>query len=273
MLQRASRSLFFLLVLGVSTAAVAQVPNLCPGGSADWDLDGLSDASECAGIALAPGLQLQANAATFVPNCGASGALRSLCVDPASRDVFVIDQPAPGHPLPSGSFEALLGLGMTQHTLVRTTAGTDRTVTGASTQKSIQVVTDPDSVSGVLGRANWGTPNNLDGATVYPNRVTNYVNGLCPASKTCKTHTGLQAGPAAIAPVLTRWVANHEAGHTLALTSVYDDRYGGYHEPAGALTVMEQTTKVVDKRGQVTFYIADTFSSASVSSAAVAGQQ
>jgi hypothetical protein len=263
--------LLSIALLGTPLAAAAQVPNLCPGSAADWDGDGFSDALECTGLVLAAGLKLQANNATAVPNCLASGAARSLCLDPATRDVFVIDQSA--LPLPADVLVSLANLGLASHKLLRTVAGTDRTVSPASTQKAIQLATDPDSASGVLGRANWGTPNNLDGTTVYPNRIASYVNGLCPASKVCKTHTGLQTGPAAIIPVLARWVTDHEAGHTLALTSAFDERYGGYHEASGSLTVMEQTPKVVDKRGTVTFYIATTFSSASAADAAVGGQQ
>jgi hypothetical protein len=265
-----------LMAFGAVPAAVlAQVPSLCTAPAAgDADLDGFSNAQECAVLNLATGLQLAANASTSVAPCvgGESAAQRALCLHPSGRDLFWIDQTGT-LPLPADTFVALgRDLGITFHRLLRTVAGTERTVSTASTQKALQITTDPDSASGVLGRANWGTPNNLDGTTIYPNRVANYVNGLCPAGTVCQASTG-QVGAAAIIPVLTRWVADHEVGHTLALSGVFDSRFGGYHEASGSLTVMEQSPKVVSKRGSVTFYVANVFSSASVTDAKLAGTQ
>jgi hypothetical protein len=57
------------------------------------------------------------------------------------------------------------------------------------------------------------------------------------------------------------------------LSRTFTSRYGGYHEATGSLTVMEQTPKVVDKRGAVTFYIGDAFSSASAADATLFGQK
>jgi hypothetical protein len=68
-------------------------------------------------------------------------------------------------------------------------------------------------------------------------------------------------------------VTEHEVGHTIGLSRVFDSRYGGYHEASGSLTVMEQTPKVVSKRGTVTFYIASAFSSLSATDAKLAGTQ
>ena len=46
----------------------------------------------------------------------------------------------------------------------------------------MQEVAEVHRALAVLGRANWRMPDNLDGTTVFPNRVASYVNGLCPAS-------------------------------------------------------------------------------------------
>jgi hypothetical protein len=181
--------------------------------------------------------------------------------------LFWIDQ-NPSLQLPADTFVALgRDLGITFHRLLRTAGGIDRDVSTASTQKALQILTDPNSASGVLGRANWGTPNNLDG-------TTNYVNGLCSAAgiTVCQTSTGVM-GAANIIPVLTRWVADHEVGHTLALSRIFNSSFGGYHEASGSLTVMEQSPKVVSKRGTVTFFVANVFSLASATDAKLAGTQ
>ena len=260
------------LLLLAPLGAAAQVPILCPGGATDFDGDGFTDAQECAGIAYVGGLRNAADTTVSLPRCVA-GAPRGSCVDPATRDLFLIDQSTASLPLPAGSFASYASLGLTLHKLVRTAVSTDRTVIPLWPQKAVQIVTDPDAVSGVLGRANWGTPNNLDGATLYPNRVAAYVNGLCPAGTTCRTSDGLQNGAPAIITVLARWVVDHEVGHTIGLSRVFDSRYGGYHEASGSLTVMEQTPKVVKKGSVATFYIAGVFSSVSATDAKVAGTQ
>jgi hypothetical protein len=258
-----------LALLLAPLGAAAQV--VCPGGPADFDLDGFTDQQECAGLALVPGLQVKNGGALTLPRC-TTGVPRDLCMDPSTRDLFLIDEIRADLPLPADALTRLSGLGFTLHRLVRTVASTDRTVSPASLQKAVQITTAPDTGDGVLGRANWGTPNGLDGATVYPNRIATYVNGLCPAGTVCQTNTGV-VGAANIIALLTRWVADHEVGHTVGLAKVYDSRFGGYHEASGSLTVMEQTPKVVSKRGSVTFYIATSFSSASVVDATLAGTQ
>jgi hypothetical protein len=255
----------------VPAAVLAQVPGPCPallpGG--DTDLDGFSNAQECATVQLFSGLTLAANGSTTVAPCVGteSAAQRALCLHPSSKDLFWIDQT--GNTLPADTFVALTrDLGITFHRLLRTPGSTNRTVLSTgSTQKALQITADPDGGSGVLGRSNWGTPNDLDGTTIYTTRIQNYVNGLCPPPGTqCKLNTG-QVGPANIIPVYTRWVADHEVGHTLALSVAFDSRFGGYHEASGTLTVMEQMPKVVNKQGAVTFYIANGFSSASITGA------
>jgi hypothetical protein len=272
MMRAARRSLLGFVLLLAPLGAAAQT-NLCPGGAADFDADGFSDAQECAGIALRPGLQLAENAGTLLPSCAVVRD-RRFCVDPATRDAFVIlDATTERLPLPPEALDVFAKLGIVLHELVQTSTDGDRTISTTSTQRALQLATNADSASGVLGRANWGTPNNLDGATVFPNRAAAYVNGLCAAGKFCTTHTGRETTAATIIPVLTRWVADHEAGHTVALSAKFDKRYGGYHEASGSLTVMEQTPKVVDKRGTVTFYIGNAFSAASAADAQLAGRK
>jgi len=265
------RRLAFLLAVALVAPLGASAQVVCPGGSGDFDQDGFTDQQECAGLALVAGLRVKSNGALTLPRC-AAGVPRDLCVDPATRDLFLIDQIRPELPLPTDALTGLGSLGFTLHRMLRTDTSTDRTVTAPSVQKAVQITTAPDTGDGVLGRANWGTPNGLDGTTVYPNRIAAYVNGLCPAGTVCQTNTGVVGAPAIIA-ILTRWVADHEVGHTVGLTRVYDSRFGGYHEASGSLTVMEQMPKVVQKRGSAVFYIATSFSSASLVDAKLAGTQ
>ena len=262
-------ALWLLLWLATPLSATGQV--VCPGGAADFDQDGFTDAQECAGVALVGGLTLS-NGAVTLPRC-ITGVPRDLCLDPAKRDLFLIDQIRPELPLPASALTSFGTLGITMHRLLRTGTSTERIVSPVSGQKAVQITTAPDTGDGVFGRANWGTPNNLDGTTVYPARIAAWVNGLCPAGTTCRSSDGLHVGATAIIAAMTRWVADHEVGHTIGLTRVYDSRYGGYHEPTGSLKTMEQQPKVVAKGGTVTFYIASSFSSVSTTDAKLAGAQ
>ena len=254
----ALRGLLVLLLLLAPFGAAAQVPSLCPGGSADFDGDGFSDAQECAGVALLAGLRLAANAGTTVPNCAVSGAPRSLCVDPATRDLFVIDQTAQ-LPLPADALAVFARLGITLHKLLRTVAGTDRTVSAISPQKAIQLATNPDSHERRARACQLGNAQQPGRDHGLPESRRRLRERALPGGQDLPDphRASPQTSRRRSRPLLTRWVADHEAGpHARAVQDLRYDRYGGYHEAAGSLTVMEQEPKVVDKRGTVTFYIA-----------------
>ena len=61
--------------------------------TADSDGDGLTDAQECLGLTLPQGITLL-DGTNFVPSCLISPSPRSNCLDPNTKDVFVIVVPA-----------------------------------------------------------------------------------------------------------------------------------------------------------------------------------
>src|SRR5688572_26641159 len=134
-----------------------------PLANGDADGDGLTDFQECSGI-VTPGQTPLTVPSCFVPGpiVTIAAADRSTCLDPDSKDLFVIYKPATtgsllgGVPRPfdnatitgtniSVAFTGLSALGVTVHQITEAQAGTgtaDRSVT--STQKAIKVTESLD---------------------------------------------------------------------------------------------------------------------------------
>jgi hypothetical protein len=235
----------------------------CPTTSTtDSDGDGLTDTQECAGLTFVTANPLIPNP---LPWCGASGAAKPNCVDPNSKDVFVVIVPAVPSlmptPIPQSGFDpfALFGtLGITAHPVLSTQlvnnlgGADDRALitTPATTVKAVRVTESLDTNGTILGVCNQGTPQNLDGCVVYTQRILNFINSTCDSAG--DTTTDRQA-------VFKQYVLHtivHETGHSLGgLTTQYNSNYGGNHYKTGAGYFMHQSVKYTTKAGTCTFTV------------------
>jgi hypothetical protein len=249
---------------------------LCPvpaGSVVDSDGDGFTDAQECTGITTA------GTTPKLFPTC--NGILpRVDCVDPNSKDVFIIYKPAttgsllpvqfsPFGPLtiscrrPNNTswcgtaseirFTGFSSLGLTVHQLAPAQAATTRQVSNVSAQKAVRVSESLDASSpDVLGYCQWGRPSGLDGCTIYTTRARNFINAKCNAAGDAPTNTNRDQVFLAYATFL----ALHEAGHSLGgLAARYDAKFGGYHYPATSNVVMAQAVQYSTQGGVCTWHI------------------
>jgi len=217
--------------------------------TADSDGDGLTDAQECLGLTLPQGITLL-DGTNFVPSCLISPSPRSNCLDPNTKDVFVIVVPAAaGSLLPSSlfanatyygvTFNGLADLGITVHQIT-STAG--RAVT--STQNAVRITESRDTSDTILGVCNWGTPNDLDGCVVYTQRAKNFIDSVCNSVGDTTTDRTAVLNAYAVHTVL------HETGHTLGgMTGSYSKRYGGNHYAPDTGLIMEQSETYSTKNG------------------------
>lgn len=252
-----------LMAIGMALApglasGQAPAPVVCPGTTADTDRDGFTDAQECAGITTI------GTTPKVFPRCGAQAPGQE-CVDPNRKDVFVIYRPATtgsllaALPSPFGNntflginFTGLSGLGVNVHQLTPTQAGTDRRVSSVSVQKAVRVseslsdgaLTDP------LGYCQFGTPQGLDGCTVYTRRVTNFIASKCNLAGDNVTNR------AQVFLAYSTYVMLHELGHSLGgLAARYDAKFGGYHYAPTANLVMSQAAQYSTQGGRCTWFI------------------
>jgi hypothetical protein len=106
------------------------------------------------------------------------------------------------------------------------------------------------STSNVLGESDGcGTPNGMDNARIYTQRIRDFVNSK-------------GADPSLIETYIKQVIA-HEIGHTVGpLKSPYDANCGGYHyctiQPPGTNVIMEQSVY----HSGTTFYIGTIYTTA-----------
>lgn len=257
------RSPLVALAALIVTLGLVILPNqaraqvTCPTTStADSDGDGFTDAQECTGITLADG--------SLFPSCVASTLIsRANCLDPNTKDIFVVVVPAtPTSLLPSGfnpfgkvtffgiNFSGFSALGVTAHQITAAQAAVDRTVTTVTGQKAARVAESLDTSSTLLGLCNWGTPDALDGCVVYTQRIINLINSACNSAGDTTTDR------TAVFNAYTTHTFLHEVGHSLGgLSTTYNSRYGGYHYASGSGLIMEQSETYSTKGGKCTWNI------------------
>jgi len=260
----------FLGLVIMPQHSMAQVA--CPGTStADSDGDGFTDAQECAGITLSQGNLF--GGATRVPTC-TGGVARDQCVDPNSKDAFVIVTRATPSLIPSDPFRYIAastssgGLGIAVHEI--TTTRTDRKITNQNADGTIGGSLWPqlaarlreslDISDVILGSANQGIA--LDLATVFTQRIVNFiVNSVCLANVICVDSTAptVNDRAAVIEKYIRHTIAHELGGHVLTLAPVYNSRYGGNHYQSGTKVVMEQSVTYTSKSGKVTWYISTAY--------------
>ena len=238
----------------------------------DFDNDGFTNFQECTRITLAD--------ASDVLSCVASPtnpnppAVRTACLDPNTKDLFIIYAPfvqvppdtrtsllpVPFNPFGpvtayGVTFNGLTALGVTVHQITPAQAGADRAVTTG--QKAVRVAESLDANGTVLGYCQWGTPNGLDGCTIYTQRIKNFITSTCGTNAIFRANGDPEPGGVdAVFLAYTIHTFLHETGHTTGgNTGIYNSSYGGYHYKAGANTLMEQYVTYSAKGGKCKFNI------------------
>jgi hypothetical protein len=242
----------------------------------DADLDGFTDSLESTGIMLRDG--------TIIPACppNVDIATRPTCVDPATRDLFVIllkgdNTMNPTYGLgpslmPTNPLEFLSnpktagGLGVATHVITPTQQYPyyDRIVTSSSpTQKAVRVTESLDPNSDKLG-VTTGQGMFYDESTVYTMKIKNFIISVCGTNfangnPLCKDSTGL-TGQALLDKYIKHTIA-HEIGHSLSLTGRSVKNYGGYHYNTTDNVEMSQSVYYTknSQTGATIFYIGTGF--------------
>lgn len=206
-------------------------------GDADADADGLTNAEECSGIG-------------NFPICS-SGLDRNTCMDPNSKDVFIIVAPVSGGWFNTiGDLLATLkgtGAGKLNIAIheISDAAAPNRQVT--SGQHAIRIAESLNtSEPGVLGSCIQGTPNDEDGCVVYTQRIVNFLNTKCPGT-TCKISPSTTLLTAVqVLPTYIRNSIAHEVSHSMGLGAQYDAEIGN-HYVSGTNVVMDTSVYYVSK--------------------------
>jgi hypothetical protein len=230
--------------------------------TADFDMDGFTDSEECAGLALFD--------STAFPGALQMAVPREERLDPNSKDLFVIWAPATPSNIPVFPLEfisasnAAGGLGLATHVITPAQAQSTRYIN--ATQKAIRITENLEpGTSDTLGVANYGTPNDLDFATIYTQRIKEHVNSVCSqaaSNSDCKDIDGVTIGAEALSNKYIKHTIAHEMGHLMSLTPAYTDRFGGYHYKTGTGVELDQSVYYTAKSGKVTFYIGSKFTNA-----------
>jgi len=277
----------------------------------DADYDGFTDSVETTtGINLAPlGMSLAAYPNVMTLNKCTTGVPRETCVDPLTQDLFVIIQRATGPcptstscgdpcgpllfntsdiPIPAdyaNTYNPLAlvpGLGVTTHELIQAPGYTSQAIGG---WYAVKVVENLDPCSNYMGLATFGKPYSGSVATVFPEKIMNWIDKTCsqacflnadgitqtcytPASANtfvCKSATStvnMKATSPNLNPLYYEFFKNvisHEVSHMMNLASG-SGTSADHHWPIAYGYLMEQFigTKVTkDNRNNivVTLYI------------------
>lgn len=287
-----------LLLLGLGATYAPQAMAQCVAG-VDSDGDGFNDDVECAGIVTiglrdADGLPIiDANGAPIgqrsFPRCaaGVTAAGRLNCVDPASKDLFVIYVPAASGSFLTGAaiqgvntaipnpfaaqtvygttYNGFSGLGVTVHVVsaVEVSLVTRQVVFGtAVTQKAVAIFEDLDASDlNTLGYCPWGRPNAPDQGQciVYTQRIWESIPLACGTAPIV-TPSGVASTAVEAFKAYTIELILHEVGHSVGgLTPTFNSRYGGYHYGPG--TIMEQYVVATVSKGNCKFAVSKAFNS------------
>ena len=282
--RKSRRSWMCLALMGVAALIIAIIPSpaltqTCPSAvdcsqnpstACDADADGISDYDECNGIYLYDG--------TPYTRCQNPGdlATRNDCLDPNSRDLFVILVPAVGSLIPADPMEFVYrskssgGLGLATHMITASQADSERYFGYRDQAKTIQIqqkaarVTESLNTGNliILGVAEYGTPNGLDDATVYTQRIQGHIMNVCGSRYDTANCVDTSSQPLKGAALVERYIKHtiaHEIGHMITLTTQNQPRFDGHHYKSGSQVILEQAVAYTDKSQKVTFYLSDTF--------------
>ena len=238
----------------------------------DYDRDGFSNGQECDGLMLMNGDSFPGY------NAPTTQAYRPLRLDPATPDLFVILVLATDdggdhtniigfNPLEIVNKEIQNGgLGITTH-LLPWNWPDDRVVSGDSTQKAVKIteyLNNPENI--ILGYAPQGTPNGLDKAEIYTERIRYHTEFVCTEEgyDGCSDVSGV-TGLNLVNLRIQHTIA-HEIGHMTKLAVEYNKRFDGYHYKAGSEVVMEQSVLYSARKGVVQFFISKDYAAPSQAS-------
>jgi hypothetical protein len=256
------------LPLYADAAAAVNCGNASP--TRDADGDGISDAVECN----ATGVLTAGSPGARFPVC-AAGTSSPSCLNPNSKDLFVIVVRAANSTVPTNPFEFVsnattggltgTGLGLNIHEIANNNAiisgGTDdRLVFPASgsfpATYAVRVTENTADLStgAILGQATNGTPATTGRIVVWPVRILQHVNEVRAAA-------GLAAVTATHASVVKyiKQVIAHEMGHVMGPMANVDattaSLYGGKHYAPTPGLIMSQyvTTDEILNLNNVTF--------------------
>jgi hypothetical protein len=295
----------------------------------DDDSDGFLKTVEDSEITLPQGMTLAAYpGVSSLPKC-AAGIPRDQCVDPTKQDLFVIIQrangvcPPPGNcsdttcgpflfgnsniPLPSqyaNTYNPLalvypgfgsMTLGVTTHELIRT-SGTSQIIGPAPPGGgwyAVRIVENLNPCSNYMGLAKFGFPSSSSLATVWPEKIKNWINDKCReacfdldgdgADETCYTPTttsgtftcknansatsiDMKAANPELRPLYYEFLQNvisHEASHMMKLASgsstSADHHYSTLTGVLMERSVLATATKDVNDNITITLYISKTY--------------
>jgi hypothetical protein len=251
--------------LGAASALAAACGS---GTTVDTDCDGFIDSVEInPSLSFPSGMYLATNNSITIPKCGPNPtpAQRAICFDPNTQDLFVIINRATtgsNIPLPpyNGSYFGNIyqinplalvypGLGVATHELLQP-SGTSQLIPGTGGWYAVRIVEDL-TVSGsstYWGFAKFGVPYNASKATVWSQKIINWINNQCNsqcfdlngdgtaetcytpaqvASFTCKnaksgTSVDMIAHPGDLIKLnseFIQYVASHETSHMINLAA------------------------------------------------------
>lgn len=280
-------ALLLSMVLTPIQAEAVVCPASPTGSTVDSDMDGFYDDEECFGFVSPLG----------VPVVGSNGTCNAgdICLDPNVQNLVVILTPAPTNSkIPENPLAHVSkprsegGLGIIVSIINSAKNCTDmldddgdglvddadpdcnRIVTNRTNgtfQKAVRItednttpLVDPDNDE--MGRAQYGTPNGIDKATIFTKRIYDMIDTYCAGDTGCKdtvSNATITSSPS-LYDVYIRNTFAHEVGHMLNLTNDYTTRFGGFHERAGSGIIMQQYNKFNSNKN--TFTVPDSFSGA-----------
>lgn len=205
---------------------------------------------------------------------------RNTCLDPITKDLFVVLIRPPEGNVPTVPFEfvyrdkALGGLGVAVHELALNQIDSNtRRVSSFFDQKAIRVTESLDtSNTNLLGVTNIGTPNTSGFITVFTQTIINRIMEVCGTrfgTDKCTDTTNQVIGLDLVNKYIKHTFA-HETGHNMTLRyldltkstdlKIYNSIQN--HYPEGTGTILDVFVKFTDKAGKVTFTLGDKFTSA-----------
>jgi hypothetical protein len=250
------------LALTFQLGAVSALAACGSGPTLDTDCDGFINTVESSTLSLPSNIYLAANNSNTIPYCGPNPpADRTICLDPNTQDLFVIINRATtgsNIPLPpyNGSYFGNIyhidplalvypGLGVATHELLQT-SGTSQSVDGWYAVRIVEDLTVSGS-STYWGFAKFGVPYSASKATVWSQKIINWINNQCNsqcfdlngdgtaeacytpgqvASFTCKNANSGTSVNMTVNPDLRKlnsefiqYVASHETSHMINLAA------------------------------------------------------
>ncbi len=253
------RMMVKVVLLLMGAAALGMFPTLGLAQVLDNDKDGFADTYE--GTTLS----------TIDDPTGQLPQFR-FTLDRFKMDLFVILRTAtsPASLIPaSDPLQYMVHPALSVHRIPRDPANSSRLVFPNTISKQYAVRLTEESLKTlatgqILGICTYGIPNYYDDATIYTQRIKEWVEQksagatqVCMGTSTGATTCGAPNEPLvqSIRETYIKHTIAHEAGHMMKLTRTYVSSYGGYHTATGNGQLMDQSVYYTNKNGTVTWYI------------------